>query len=235
MNMKNIDYKAIIEFLKTPRGKAFMFFGFYFIFFFILAVLFRMNPDEVEYKKEKKKSSFPFSISMIESGNYHFKYNYMFDSKTATYEGDRNDSKELFSFNKNNYYRNNDVYLISNNGIWVKSDNPYKLSQFIEISSIKKILKKSKYISKTDYESGMKVYTYQVSTDTLIKLFNNQNIDLDDKPNEIVLKTDKDNNVNVIKFDISSYSKYNKFARNMGQIELNYTKFGEIKEIDVDE
>ena len=232
MKKNNIDYKAIIEFLKTPKGKAVMFFGFYFIFFLILSAMFRsgaVNDDSLE--KSKNKNNFPFSLGKIESNNYHFKYSIDMDSKIITYEGDKYNKKELFKFNNLSYYRNDSVFLTNNSNIWVKCDNPYIMYEFIDIDSIKKILSKATYISKTDYESGMKVYNYQISTSTLIKVISNIDVDLDDKPNEIILKTDDRNNVNVIKYDLTSYSKYNKLANNKGEIELNYTKFGEIKKI----
>ena len=232
MKNSNIDYKAILEFLKTPRGKAVMFFGFYFIFFFILSVMFREGTTTSDYDNEKeKKNTLPYSLKMIESNNYHFKYSYDFDNKINIYEGDRYDQKELFSFNNINYYRNDSIFLTNNSNIWVKCDNPYTMYEFIDINSIKKILSKATYISKTDYESGMKVYNYQISTSTLIKLITNKDVDLDDKPNEIIIKTDADDNVNDIKYDLTSYSKYNQLSTNKSEIELYYTKFGEIKQI----
>ncbi|MBE6157900.1 MAG: hypothetical protein E7160_03810 [Firmicutes bacterium] len=232
MKKGNIDYKSIIKFIKTPRGKAFLFFGFYLVFFFVLGVMFRTSAVNDSYDNEEiKKSNFPFLLGQIENNNYHFKYSYDFDGKVNAYEGDKFSKKELFSFKGLNYYRNDDIFLINNSNVWVKCDNPYYAYQFIDISSIKKMIKKATYISKTDYESGMKVYSYQVSTATLVKLVDNIDIDLDDKPNEIILKTDKDNNVNDIKFDLTSYFKYKKVSNIKAEIELLYTNFGEVKEL----
>lgn len=228
----NIDYKQISNFLKTPRGRAALFFGIYIIFFAILAILVRTGDFYNEDNKHKKKKKLPFSINKIEKGNYHFKYMYELDNKKDVFEGDRYKDRELFTYNSTKYYKDEDNFLVYKSNLWVKSDNPYILKEFIDTNNIYNIGLKASYISKTEYESGMRVYSYKISTTTLIKLLDKQDIDLDDPVNEIIFKTDENNEVNNIKYDLSSYCKYKKTSKKNCKLELEYTNFGKIKEIE---
>ena len=105
------------------------------------------------------------------------------------------------------------------------------MSNFLDINKIVDIALKSKIVSKTQYESGMRVYTYQISTTTLVKLLERENIDLDDPVNKIIFKTDETNRVNDIKYNLTSYCKYKNISKNTCKIELEYSKFGKIKDI----
>ncbi len=232
MKKRDINWKEISEFLKTPRGKAVAFFGFYFIFFLGIMVLARTGNNHSNINNQYNNNK-PYNISFdkILDSNYHFKYEISFDQNSFIYEGDRNGNKELFTLGVDKCYRNEEDYLKNTNGLWLKSDNPYIMKEFLDIHKISSILNVSTYISKTDYESGMKVYNFQVTTNTLVKLFENVLIDLDDGPNEIIFKTDEDGNVNVIKFDLSSYCKYKNLSLDKGEVILNYDRFGEIEEI----
>lgn len=231
MKKQKFDFKEISEFLKTPKGKSMAFFGFYFLFFLVLMILARAGGTSrinTEYQQTK-----PYSISFkkIVKGNYHFKYEIKLDENSFLYEGNKNGVKELFLVGNETFYRNDDIFLKESLGVWVKDDNPYMMSEFINIDSIQNIINNATYISKTDYESGMKVYDFQITTNTLVKLFENIDIDIDDIPNEIVVKTDDLDNVNSIKFYLNSYTKYKNFAFNLGEVDLNYDQFGEIEDI----
>lgn len=232
MKKRDIDYKQVLEFLKTPRGKATMFFGFYIVFFLVLAIMFKMGNSYKNNIAETEEKELPFSIDNIENGNYHFKYAYELDNKKGIYEGDRKKDQELFTYDNTKYYKNEDNFLTYKSNSWVKSDNPYIMKEFIDIKNIYNIGLKASYISKTEYESGMKVYSYKISTTTLIKLLDKQDIDLDDPVNEVIFKTDKDYEVNDIKYDLSSYCKYKKISNKICKLELEYTKFGKIKKIE---
>ncbi len=228
--MKNVDMEKVIEFLKTPRGKACLFFGFYLIFFIVLMFMFRVD-DSSSKNKSNVDNNLPFSLSNIENDNYHFKYTYKIDDKEYVYEGDKNNGVELFEYNKEKYYSSGDDFLSNKQNIWSKVDNPYIIKEFIDISAIKSIVEKASLVSKTEYESGMIVYSYKIATTTLIKLIEKKKIDLDDPVNEITFKTDEDNEVNDIQYDLSSYCKYKKIANKSCSIELEYSNFGKIKEI----
>lgn len=232
MKKLNIDFEKIIAFLKTPKGKATLFFGFYLVFFVVLISMLRTGDSSNTNKTSGSKDNvLPFSFEKLDGDNYHFKYIYKIDDKEYIYEGDRKDGKELFEYNKVKYYRNDDEFLTNKSNIWVKADNPYLLKDFINVYTTKKLAKKASYISKTEYESGMTVYTYQIATTTLIKILEKTKVDLDDPVNEIVFKTDMEDEVNDIKYDLSSYCKYKKIAKKSCSIELEYSKFGKIKNI----
>lgn len=228
-NNKKMDYKQMVEFLKTPKGKAVLFFGFYFVFFFVLAVMARINPvtSSNDYKED---NNFDFSLSQISGNNYHFKYDINIDDKSYLYEGDRNGSSELFTLNSENYYRNGDNFLKNTNNIWLKADNPYIMKEFIDVDSITDILKISSLISKTDYESGMRTYDYNISTTSLVKLIDKQDIDLDDAVNSIFIKAEDEKQVNEISFSLDSYCKY-KGIGDSCKVLLKYSNFNEVEDI----
>ena len=77
-----------------------------------------------------------------------------------------------------------------------------------------------------------KIYTYNISTTTLIKILELVNVDLDDLPNVITITTDKDNNVIQIDYDLSEYSKYKMISTTKATATIKYSKFGEIEEIE---
>lgn len=228
--MKDFDTEKFMEFLKTPRGKACLFFGFYLIFFLILIFMFRGGSSSTK-TYNNNANNLPFLISNVENGNYHFKYTYNIDDKIYIYEGDKDGIKELFEYNKDKYYREDEEFLSNKQNIWTKVENPYIIKEFIEFNVIKTIANKATYISKTEYESGMTVYSYKIGTTTLVKLLEKTKIDLDDPVNKIIFKTDENSEVYNIKYDLSSYCKYKKIAKNSCTIELEYSKFGKIKEI----
>ena len=230
--MKNnkIDYKQVKEFLSSPKGKMVAFFGFYFIFFFFLGVVSRMSlATSSDYDTKDVSDKFDFSLEKIKANNYHFKYAIDIDTNKYIYEGDRKDDKALFTFNNESYYQNSDHFLKNTNGIWLKIDNPYVMKEFIDIHYISDVLNKSSYISKTDYESGIKTYIYQISTTTLVKLLDNNDIDLDDISNEIFIKSDENNHVDEIRFTLDSYCQYKNIGTNC-QVDLNYSNFSKVED-----
>lgn len=231
---KKINWKEVYAFLKTPRGKAFAFFGFYLIFFIAIMIMARVGGSSnlTSSSYQQNTLSYDFSTTSIENSNYHFKYEYNLDQNSFVYEGDKYGYRELFVFGGDKYYRSGDNYLKDTDGIWIKIDNPYVLPDFLDINIISNILKEATYISKTDYDSGVQLFNFQVSTNTLVKVLENVDIDIDDLPNEIVLSTDTKGNVNNIKFNLDSYCKYKQIS-SLGNITLSYSKFGEIEEINV--
>lgn len=231
--MKNINCKEILEFLKTPRGKAIAFFAFYLVFFLILMIAVRSGGNTASSYTTETDSKKPYNISFekILDNNYHFKYEINLDQNTYVYEGNKNGNKELFTLGVDNFYRKEENFLKNTNGIWLKNDNPYIMNDFLDINKITNIFDSATYISKTDYESGMKVYNFQITTNTLVKLLENIDIDIADIPNEIIVKTDEENSANEIKLDLSSYCKYKNLSSIKGEITLNYDNFGEIEEI----
>lgn len=237
--MKNNDNKNIVSFIKelykTPRGRGILFFAAYFVFFVVLIILVRTGERGNTAGTYETVKSYHFSVNDIASNNYNFSHSINLDDKTFTYSGSRYFNEEVFVFsdslNTLEYYRNDNNYLSKTGDLWLKSDNPYLFPMFFEIQKINEILDKATYISKTDYESGRKVYHFEVSTTTLVSLLENKNVDLDDLPNEVVVTTNEEGDVTEIKLVLNSYCQYQGSCSLGLQILLKYSDYGKIQEI----
>lgn len=234
MDGKNkVDSEQIMNFLKTPRGKAVLFFGIYLIFFLILGVAAHANGQgDVIGSTDLKLDSPSYNISSIQKGNFEFSYQYNIDGVVTTYSGTKNDNKSLFSDGVTQYFQNDDLYMRNQDGVWVKCDNPYPLSALVEYSTITKILNQATYVSKTELATGEKTLSYQVTSTTLVKILEGLDVDLDDPVNTIELTLNKGGAVVGISYDVSSYAKYRGLAMNQYQITLTYSNFGKVEEIE---
>lgn len=201
------------------------------VFFLILIVCLKMTDYQPPINQNTKKQLLPFSFDLIESNNYHFEYIEGMNANLVTYQGDRNGEKELFSNGVDQFYKENDIYLKKENNEWKECKLPYTFSQFMEISKVKEILERSTMISKTEYKEGNRVFTYQVSTSTLQEVINQSSIDIEDIPNEVIIKTNQTNQVIEISFKLDSYAIYNQLGM-MASTNIKYSRFGEIKEIE---
>ena len=105
------------------------------------------------------------------------------------------------------------------------SDNPYKFSELRNIDIVEKILNQAKLDSHTIYEDSTKIYNYQITTDTLEKIFNNRDIDTDLAVNKIAVFVDNNNEVYKLTADFSSYTIYKGYTSNKGEIEVTYSNF----------
>ena len=66
--MKNEDLKKILDFIKTPKGKAVLFFAIYFIFFLFIGVVFKSSGSTSLV--DDNNSSFDFNLESITNNNY---------------------------------------------------------------------------------------------------------------------------------------------------------------------
>lgn len=231
-----IDYKKIKEFIKTPRGRGILFFAAYFLFFVAVILVVRLStPGEVIGTGFESGNPYRFSIANIMNDNYQFDYTVTVDDNTINYQGKRDNDVELFNYQdaltNSNYYRSGNNYLIQNGGLWLKSENPYKYLEFMDIDKISELLKSATYISKTEYESGKEIYNFGLSTVTIMKVLENIDIDISEIPNEIVLITDEDGYTNEIQFKLDSYCSYKKICNKKMEIVLKYDQYGKIEKI----
>jgi len=237
-NKDSRDFKldSIKELMKTPRGRAIMFFGVYFVFFLILTLVARnstpVNPKTREYEKG---NPYHFSIQNIVGKNYNFCYEINIDDKVVTYKGSRYKDLELFQMSDGvssiDYYRDHDNYLNKNNQLWLKADNPYQYNKFMDIENISNVLLKATYVSKTNYESGMEVYNFLVSSATLVELLEGGTLDIEEVPNEIVLSTDDLGYTEKITFGLNSYCLAKGICTEKMSITLKYADYGKIEVI----
>lgn len=233
----NKTFSSIIkDLLKTPRGRGILFFVAYFLFFLAVILLVRFGNrgsvigSDLDYGKK-----YNFSLSNITDENYDFSYEVTIDNITTAYQGSRYDDVELFKVNDgvniSEYYRDLDNYFINNGQLWLKSENPYRYYQFIDINNISNIIDSATYISNTSYESGKSVYNFQISTATITKLFENLDIDIDEVPNELMVITDEDGYVNEFQFKLDSYCSFKQICSDGMRIVLKYDNYGKVKEI----
>ena len=219
-------FKDMKSNLKTSRGKAIAYLAFYFIFFIVIIVMIRSNPSDETNEVVTPK----FDFSLIEANNYHFHYQDVLGNGTTVYDGDRNQDNSLFtksdSVNSLSIYSSGSIYLgKDSSGAYVMIDNPYLFPELKDLDSIKKVLNKATYISTSNLRK-----TYQISTTTLVSIFDNQEIDLDDMPNTIVVTTNSDGQIYKIEYDFSSYSIYRGYGAYQGS--LLYSNFSNIPEIE---
>ena len=122
-------------------------------------------------------------------------------------------------------YSSGSIYLgKDSSGSYVMIDNPYLFPELKDLNFIKKMLNKATYIS-----TGNLKKTYQISTTTLVSIFDNQEIDLDDMPNTIVVTTNSDGQIYKLEYDFSSYSIYRGHGAYQGS--LLYSNFSNVPEI----
>ena len=236
--MKKVNFKKIYEYVKDPKNKPVLFFGFYFFFFLVLAILFIISPHNknVETTRKTPKEEHYYNLGKIEDANYHFKYTYNINNNITSFEGDRNGVRQLFTRTYgdtfNNFYGYRNLFMMENNHVWEKCDNPYVLSELFDVSVIREILEKATFMSKTEFQNKRYSYNYNISTTTLEKIINNNSIDLDDVPNEVTITMDDDYYVYKIEYNLSSFYKYKDPSSNGFSLKLEFSDFGNIKEIE---
>ena len=236
--MKKINFRKIYEYVRDPKNKPVLFFGFYFIFFLVLAILFRMSPNTTNIKTTNKtpKSEHYYNLGKIEDANYHFKYDYNVNNGLTSFEGDRNGIRQLFTRKfgdtLNNFYGYRNLFMMENNNTWEKCDSPYVLSELFDVSVIREILDKATFMSKTEFQNKRYSYNYNISTTTLEKIINNNSIDLDDVPNEVSIMMDDNYYVYKIEYKLDSFYKYKDPMSNGFRLTAEFSDFGNIKEIE---
>lgn len=230
MKDNNDDKNNIKELLKTPRGKAILFFGAYLVFFIIIGIMARVGPSSIGTKYEVGNSQ-EFSLTLIEQGNYVFSYEVVIDDLKYTYQGSRMPDKEMVQVNNlEKYYGNllDNIYFIEQNGLWINAKKPYVFEEFIDVKNIGSLIENAYYVSKTEYESGTSVYNFMLSSATLTKVFENGDLDIDEVPNDLTIFSNKDGYANEIIYKLDSYCKVKEICKNNMMVTLKYENFGEV-------
>lgn len=227
----NESRDKVMAFLKTPRGKAVLFFGIYFIFFIGLAIFSRVAGTGNSITPQLSVSPYTYSLEQIANHNYHYQYQYLIDGSTITFEGDRNNNKSLFSDGVISYYQKDDLFMKSQDGLWIKCDNPYIFSLLLDDSVLNTIISSATYVSKTELATGEEEINLQITTTTLVKILDGLDVDLDDPVNTIQLKKDSSGEVVEVRYDFTSYALYHGRCSSSFQLILSYSNFGNVKEI----
>lgn len=227
------------ELYATEKGRALLFFGFYFVFFFVVILLLRTSRSATNEENKKTydmKVTYSYQLELLKQENYHYKYLTTVGENVFLYEGDRYDQKESFTVTGNgsvmNYFRDGDLFIKQENGLWNMADNPYLLPEFYEIDKIQAILEKAKFVSKTQYENGESELKFAISSEKLQELLTGQEINLPTDTNEILLKLDSSKNVVAMEYDLTSYETNQFKIPTKAEIELTFSNFGKIKKIE---
>ena len=222
----------IKEMSKDTKGKAVLFFGFYIVFFAGVFLFINLTDSKLTYGDDYERStvSYTFNLDNIFKENYSFTYDITLDNNFYSYFGAKKEEVESFKYNNYDYYRNGNNYYLKNED-WILVDNPYVYSEFLNNKSIKSILEKSYFVSKTVYESGKNTFNFAISSNVLNTLLYGLNTDYDEVPNEIILSTDEEKNVNNIIFNLNSLCKNNGICNYGFKIELAFESFGDVEGI----
>jgi len=228
--------EIIKELRKTSKGKAILFFGGYLIFFIVVVLFVKFSSRSTtmpsDYEKGNSSRGSDISIDKLVANNYLFSYKINLDGVEYLYNGKRYKDKELFQYNNETYYKQDDNYFKKNGELWVKTENPYKFNLFLDSSKIISIIEMSSLESKTTYEDGRSSMNLLISTNTINQKFNNIDSDYLEEPNKITLIANKSSDIDEVTYDLSSYCKLNNFCQSNLKITLNYEMYGEIKKID---
>ena len=230
--MKNY-IKKIKEIKEKPNGNALLFFGFYFIFFLVLILILKFsstggNNSTLDYEKGVQ---YYIDTNKLLANNFSYVYKVNLDNETFEFEGNCYLETEEFVYNELEYYRNEDNYFV-NNPLWIKTKNPNIFSGFMNSINIKTIIESSTFDYKTEYESGKKLYSFLISTDTLNNIIDNQYTDFSDNPNRVEFSLNSDGDIEKIFFDLDNYCVSNKKCTKSLKLELEYDNYGTVKKID---
>lgn len=224
-----------IETEDYSQQKAWIFLIAYFIFF--AAVIISIRSNNANNSTKTKEKEFVFNFENIEKGNYTFRYELFIDNNQVIYEGKRNKEKSLFTRNINgvieNYFESSDLYVKQVNNLWIKEANPYPIPKLIDFEYLKEILQKATYDSKTNYSNNSQMYTYIISTTTLMKSYENKDIDIADEVNKISITFDSNKNVGKIEYDFSPYAKYNNIATTIYKFTMTFDNFSDVEELSI--
>ena len=240
MAKKKSKFKSIVKFIldlrKTEKGKAILFLGFYFVFFLVLIIFIRVSTNNYKgpvynlYSEESKM----YTYDKILAENYNYTYTITIDNNVYVYNGQKYNDMELFEFNDNNYFFDGvDYYLIDYiNNMFTKVDNPNQLSDFTTFLRLGEVIEDATYISKTEFGDGKILFNYLISSNSIIRVLDDIDTDIDEIPNLVVFNT-RGNNLHIdsIDLDLTSYGKYKGICFNNLKINISYYNFGEVSEI----
>ena len=217
--------KKVIEFIKElrkkPYGKAVIFFGFYLIFFIVILLVLNLNGTK---DKEETEKITGINIQYIKRYNYAFKYKVVLDDNTYSYEGNKDNSTFNYTYNGREYYNENNKSYIKKDATEI--DNPIKFNKLFDESITIELLKGAYIESKTMYNTGDVGYGLLLSSNTLNKVLDGKDTDVDEIPNKIKVILGTNNFVKEINYNLDSYCKSNNTCKKI-DITINYDEFSQ--------
>ena len=172
---------------EVKRKKTILFFGFYFFFFLFLFIWMRSYSGSKKVEEEKENIEISYKTELIENNNYTYVYEIEENNETFTFRG----------------VKDQDNYDVSE----------YKYKFFLDIYNIKKLIKNSKYLYKTDNNNEIS-YKYEIDNKTLSNMLQDGK-NIENGINNILVYVDTNDNVYKIELDFSSYmnsiNEYSKY------------------------
>ena len=227
--------KKKFEFLgdmsKNPRGKAILFFGGYLILFLVIFLIIgTSNSSSSKATDYEEGIPYRFYTSLLEKKNYHYTYKVVLDDNVSIIDGDKYEDREMFTYQDKKYYKEEDDFYVYSDK-WVKTEIPYKFSNFLDVEKAIGLVSLATYDSTTNYQSGKTNYNFLISSNTINKVFDNIDSDFMEEPNTLIVSTDENKQVNKVSFTLDSYCVMNKVCNKSLRIDLDFSRFGEVKEI----
>lgn len=185
---KKINIKTIWKFLRSEKGKRYSFVIFYIFFFAFLFILMNLPNTSTNNKQNNQvESSLPFKITNLEQSNYTFNYVKRIDNNSTIYLGKKINNQISLTLDDNAY-----IYNYQNSTLKPSVDNESDIIyQFLDIYELKRIIKNSTYISKTEFPDGNINYNYEIDNNTLANILNMEVLDNSNLINNIVVNTNK--------------------------------------------
>lgn len=247
-NRNNNEKKESI-FDESPYMKQIAFFGFYLIFFIVLILLLRGN-----YKQNSKTTNpkntgygYDYRLDRVDNENFHFVYTENLNGTNTIYDGDRLYKKASFKKSGTTsieYYEDNDEFYLKdpNSLSWSKTENPMIFSKIVKLATLKNIITRGTYISKTEYVTNKdRAFTYQITNKDLEKILVTNNQTEQEKPtnsnsndellNNIIVTIDENSKLKKIELNLSNYYNVQNPSVINYNLSLTYSKYDEIEEI----
>jgi hypothetical protein len=222
---KYIEY--IKELKKKQYGSAVIFFGFYLIFFIVIAILARVGGSHPVSKSDYERSNATtINTSYLKKVNYSFTYKVELDGVTYEYVGSKKTGSFKYTYDSKEYYNDKNKSYIKEDE-WKEVENPIKFNDFFDESNINEIINSSYTESKTTYDSGKTVYNLLISSNTLNKLLNDKDTDVEETPNKVTVTATK-NVVNEINYNLDSYCKLNNICTNNLNVVITYSDYSNV-------
>lgn len=181
--------EKIIKYLKSKKGKRTSFFLFYLVFFIFL--FFYINSQD---------------LPKTSSNNHENKPNNEIKENLNYYETDNLENSD-YSY-KITIQNNNELQILEGSKSNKDSINNYEYYEFVDLNEIKRIIKNSKYLSKSLYSENNYKVNYEVTNNDLNKLFDNGiNNEFNNEINNITLTVKENSDLIKIELDFSNYMK----------------------------
>ena len=162
-NKKEKKFSVKELFTDEKKRARLILFG-YFIFFLVLIVAMRSNyngnsNDEIANKINNQADE------KLAMHNYEFTYTITKGTKKYIYTGKHYNEKEMFTYNKEEYYKENGMVVKKEKDNWIKVENPYVEYEYLDLVNLDKILGKSDFISQTKFNDDSILNSYKMYVD----------------------------------------------------------------------